>query len=75
MNDSIPLGLAATGQTVRICHIAGNGDQARRLHEIGFRPGMQVEILSQGNPCIVRLADAKLCFRKNEATNVFVRAT
>ena len=74
MFDLIPLRLLAVGQRAEIQAVVGLPDQTRRLHELGFRQGVHVQVLQSGSPCIVRLDQSKICFRDSEASSIFVRS-
>jgi ferrous iron transport protein A len=79
-----PLGLARKGFRGRINAIAGadtalNGKAAeleRRLLELGFVEGAQVEILHEGplgrDPIAVRVNDTTIALRRREAMAVLV---
>ena len=70
----IPLSLLAAGQRAEVMVVAGQPDHARRLNELGFRQGVEVEMLRCGKPCIVRLENTKMCFRDSDVSHVMVRA-
>jgi Fe2+ transport system protein FeoA len=53
--------------------VAGVSQHSRRLGELGFRQGAHVQMVRRGSPCIVRLENAKLCFRECEMSHVLVR--
>lgn len=73
MVDLIPLAHLASGTKARVGQLVGQPDQLQRLQELGLRDGTTIEMLRGGSPCIIRLADSKLCFRSNEAMGVLVR--
>lgn len=73
MSDLIPLRMLQPGQSARIGQIMGDPQQVHRLEELGLRQGTQVQMVQAGSPCIIQLAGHKLCFRQNEALNVFVQ--
>jgi ferrous iron transport protein A len=73
VHDLIPLSLLSPGQSGEIHAVAGVPEHARRLHELGFRQGVWVEMLRSGSPCIVRIDNSKLCFRDGEAFQVLVK--
>lgn len=68
----IPLCLMAIGEMGTIRHVAGTEDHVHRLSEIGLRHGSVIEVMQDGQPCIVRVAGQKLCFRGDDLTNVLV---
>ena len=73
MHHIIPLSLLAAGQIAEVFTVAGVPEHAKRLGELGFRQGVQVQMVRRGSPCIVRLDNSRLCFRDTEVSNIFVR--
>ena len=73
MNELVPLNLLARGECALIEQLVGQADQVHRLEELGLRAGVSIEMLEPGVPCIVRVADQKLCFRDADLFNVIVR--
>ena len=68
----IPLTLLRSGERARIQQLAGQSELVRRMEEMGLRAGQQVEMLQAGSPCIIRLAEHKLCLRADELLTVLV---
>ncbi len=75
MYDLIPINSLEAGQTAKVGHVIGQIDQIHRLKELGLRDGAQIQMVSPGSPCIVRLDGQRLCFRDSELLNIFVRPT
>ncbi len=73
MYDLLPLNLLSRGQLALVEQLAGDREQVHRLEELGIRAGVTVEMLQPGTPCIVRVAEQKLCFRDADLFNVIVR--
>jgi Fe2+ transport system protein FeoA len=73
MDEIIPLRYLHEGQVAEIAQICGDPCCTQRLHEMGLASGTRVEVVRQGNPCIIRFSGTKLCFRENESTSVMVR--
>lgn len=73
MSDLVPLRCLTPGQTAEVGQIMGDPHQVHRLHELGLHHGTTVEMVQSGSPCIIRMSGHKLCFRHNDALNVFVR--
>ena len=73
VDELVPLNLLSRGQCAQIEHLFGQVDQVHRLEELGLRAGVSIEMLQPGTPCIVRVADQKLCFRDAQLFNVMVR--
>ena len=72
-SELIVLGLLAAGQTAVIESVMGASDDAHRLREIGLRDGATVQMIRQGNPCLVRLDGQKLGLRSDALASVLVR--
>ncbi len=73
MHDVIPLNCLAAGVAGEIAEIVGRSEHVHRLHEMGLRDGVQIEVLQGGSPCIVRVNGHRLCFRDCETMGVLVR--
>ena len=73
MGESIPLRLSRAGVNVQISSIVGEGEQVRRLHELGLRSGESLTVLQAGSPCLVKHGRVKLSFRDGESDTIFVR--
>ena len=73
MVDVIPLMNLTEGCTAEVCQLMGCPEEVRRLEELGLRGGVEVEMVKNGCPCIIRLAGSKLCFRGGEAMGVMVQ--
>lgn len=72
MQQTIPLGLIPIGIPAKISEVLGSLADVNRLSEMGMRPGVTVEIVQNGSPCIVRVGETKLCFRESEVLSVLV---
>ena len=70
---SLPLASLLAGQIAHVEEILGLAEHVHRLQELGLRPGVQIEMVEAGSPCIIRLGGQKLCFRADDATSVLVR--
>ncbi|HEX9326347.1 MAG TPA: FeoA family protein [Reyranella sp.] len=85
-NPTIALGAARVGFRGRIHQLAVNGSSIglpgpeleRRLIELGFVEGANVELLHQGlfggDPIAVRIADTTIALRRREAMAIRVTA-
>lgn len=66
------------GCEARICGLDGNLPQqvARRLLDLGFRPGVQVTCVRRaplGSPTVYRVGEADICLRRTQASAVMVQ--
>lgn len=71
--ELVPVKFLSRGQSAEIAQLVGRPDQVQRLHELGLRPGAQVELVQAGSPCILRLNGQRLCFRETELVGILVR--
>jgi ferrous iron transport protein A len=71
-NRPIPLGQLLTGQHGQISRIQGHPDHVHRLEEFGLRGGTRVQMFRPGNPCIIRMAGNKICFRADDGLSISV---
>ena len=71
-NRPISLGQMVTGQRGRISRIQGHPDHVHRLEEFGLRSGAAIEMFRPGNPCIIRMAGNKICFRAEDGLHIAV---
>ncbi|MCA9103672.1 MAG: ferrous iron transport protein A [Planctomycetales bacterium] len=75
MHGSIPLHLLAPGECGRVASVYGDADQVHRLHELGFREGVEVRMVQSGLPCIIHLDGSRLCIRGADSLCVLVSPT
>lgn len=73
MSDLVPIQLLAPGQSAFVDQLFGQPEQVHRLEELGLRRGVEIEMVQNGSPCIVRVAGSKLCFRECDLLSVLVR--
>ena len=71
--DLIPLERLAAGQVARVDQLLGSADDLHRLQEMGLQPGVTVEMVQPGSPCIVRIGGSKLCLRDANLFQVLVQ--
>ena len=72
IDKSIPLSDLPAGQSACVSRITGQPDHVHRLEEFGVRRGMQIEMFRPGNPCIIRMAGNKVCFRAEDLLRILV---
>ncbi|MHC4181159.1 MAG: FeoA family protein, partial [Planctomycetota bacterium] len=66
IDKSVPLSTLSAGQSALVSRIAGQPDHVHRLEEFGLRGGTRIQMFRPGNPCILRMAAAKVCFRTDD---------
>lgn len=72
IDKSIPLNDLPTGTSAFVSRITGRPDHVHRLEEFGLRGGTRIEMFRPGNPCIIRMAGNKVCFRADDLLRVLV---
>ena len=75
--SSLPstLDAADLGQRVRVVRLDGEDGTCRRLHDLGFWPGTEIDVLHRApwlDPTLYALRGQRLALRRNEAARVFV---
>ncbi len=73
--ESNTLDRATTGATVHVVRVQGDDPIARRLVDLGFRPGTTVlveRVAPFGDPVQYRLHNYRLALRRSEARRVIV---
>lgn len=73
LSELIPLELLPTGHRAYVDQLLGDAASIHRLHEMGLRQGIAVEMVQPGSPCIVKLMGNKLCIRDANLYQVMVR--
>lgn len=68
----IPLSMLSDGEVGRVAHIHSDCDMTARLRELGLQPGVSVEMIRSGHPCIVRLAGQQLCLRSEALQQILI---
>lgn len=74
MPDLVPITALLPGERAEVRQLVGQPEQVRRLEELGVRSGVSLEMVQSGTPCIVRVGNARLCFRDGEMCSVLVAA-
>lgn len=69
---SLPLELLRAGEWGAVLAVHGEVRWVSRMAELGFRPGVRVQVLQPGSPCLVRLGNCRLSLRGDDAMQVFV---
>jgi Fe2+ transport system protein FeoA len=73
--QTIALRNLPAGRCARIARILGHPDRVHQLEEFGLCGGTKIEMFRPGNPCILRLAGHKVCFRADDLLHVLVEPT
>lgn len=68
----IPLDMLQPGEHAEVVEVCGDAAWVGRLAEMGLREGCQLTVLQPGSPCLLKVADCRLCLRAGEAMQILV---
>ena len=68
----IPLDMLRAGEWAEIADVSGDPSWVGRLAELGLRQGSRLCVLQPGSPCLLQVADCKLCLRGGECSRILV---
>lgn len=69
----VPLDLLQTGEWADVAEVSGDPSWVGRLAELGIRQGCRLQVLQPGSPCLLQVANCKLCVRGNDSAQILVR--
>ena len=69
----LPLDMLRAGEWADVEEVSGEPAWVGRLAELGLRHGCRLQVLQPGSPCLLQVADCKLCLRGAESANILVR--
>jgi ferrous iron transport protein A len=69
----LPLDMVAAGEWAEVAEVTGDPSWVGRLGELGLRLGCRLQVLQPGSPCLLQVADCKLCLRGSECSQILVR--
>lgn len=72
MNQVLPLHLLRSGEGGEVIDVCGNEQMVARLAESGLRKGSRLEVLSSGNPLLLRVDQTKLSLRSDGTVEILV---
>lgn len=72
LSNALPIQYLRPGQIGVVAHVLGAPDRVQRLKELGLREGAPLEMVTDGDACIVRLNGHKLCLRADDFMQVLV---
>lgn len=73
LDECLPLHMLRPGQWGDIADVAGEPGWVCRMAELGIRAGCRVQLLQSGAPCLLRVANCKLCLRADDSAQILVR--
>ena len=68
-----PLDMMQSGEVAEVAEVSGEPGWVGRLAELGLRAGCRFTVLQPGSPCLLQVADCKLCLRGGDACRILVR--
>jgi ferrous iron transport protein A len=68
----VPLDLLCPGEIGCVVDIDGDQDLVHRLAEMGVRPGVELQMVRSGSPCIIALENRRVSFRGERAAAILV---
>jgi len=72
--STLPLSMAAIGQTVRLINITAGKRLTHRLTELGMTPGTELTILQDaGGPLLLSVRDSRVALGRGMAHKMLVR--
>lgn len=69
----LPLDLLKAGEWADVAEVCGEAAWVGRLAELGVRQGCRLQVLQAGSPCLLQIADCKLCVRADDSAQILVR--
>ncbi len=69
----LPLDMLNAGECADVAEITGDPAWVGQLAELGIRQGCRLQVLQPGSPCLLQVADCKLCLRSGECSRILVR--
>lgn len=69
----LPLDMLRAGEHGEIAELAGDPAWVGRLAELGLREGARLCVLQPGTPCLLQVANGRLCLRGSDSAQILVR--
>jgi len=71
--ELVPLDMLRPGEWADVANVAGEPGWVCRMAEMGLQAGCRVQMIQDGAPCLLRVADCKLCLRAGDSSQILVR--
>ena len=68
----VPLDMLRPGEWGEVAAVAGEPAWVHRLAELGIREGCRLQVVQPGSPCLLQVANCKLCLRGCEQSRILV---
>lgn len=69
----VPLDMLSAGEWADVAEVQGDDSWVGRLAELGLRQGCRLQMIQTGSPCLLQVANCKLCLRSSDCTQILVR--
>lgn len=69
----LPLDCLRCGEWAEVVDVAGEPGWVGRMGELGIRPGVRLQMLRGGCPCLVHVGSSRLSLRGEACLQVLVR--
>jgi Fe2+ transport system protein FeoA len=69
----LPLDMLRAGEWAEVADVTGDPAWVGRLAELGLRQGSRLCVLQPGSPCLLQVADCRLCLRGSECSQILVQ--
>jgi Fe2+ transport system protein FeoA len=69
----LPLDMLRAGEWAEVADVTGDPSWVGRLAELGLRQGSRLCVLQSGSPCLLQVADCRLCLRGSECSRILVQ--
>jgi len=69
----MPLDMLRAGEWGEVADVSGDPCWVGRLAELGVREGCRLCVLQPGTPCLLQVADGKLCLRGGDCAQILVQ--
>ncbi|QEL15515.1 FeoA family protein [Limnoglobus roseus] len=69
----MPLDMLRAGEHGEVAEVSGDPAWVHRLAELGLREGSRLCVVQPGTPCLLQVANGRLCLRGSECSQILVR--
>ncbi len=73
LSPIFPLDMLKPGEWADVADVSGDAGWVCRMAELGLREGCRIQMIQDGTPCLLRVADCKLCLRSDDTSQILVR--
>jgi ferrous iron transport protein A len=69
----LPLDMMQAGEVGEVAEVCGDPSWVGRLAELGVREGSRLCVVQSGTPCLLQVANGRLCLRGADCSQILVR--